>query len=185
MVDAYVNCKHGREQPVYPHPVMEEILTETYGVMVYQEQVMRILNRLGGIELSSAYACIKAISKKKQDIIDQRHAEFVKGAQERGLAKAVIDDIWNMIVVFAGYGFNKSTAPPTPRSATRRPTSRRTSPPSSWPRCCPARSTTATSATSWSSTSTTPAGSAPRCCRPTSTPASPTSPSSAARSSSA
>ncbi len=108
MVDSYVNCKHGREKPVYQHPVMEEILAETHGVMVYQEQIMRILNRLGDIELSSAYACIKAISKKKQDVIDQRYAEFVKGSQERGLSKSVIDDIWNKIVVFAGYGFNKS-----------------------------------------------------------------------------
>jgi DNA polymerase-3 subunit alpha len=108
MVDSYVNCKHGRERPVYQHLVMEEILSETYGVQVYQEQVMLILNRLGGIELSSAYACIKAISKKKQDVIDQRYAEFVKGAKERGLAKATIDDIWNKIIVFAGYGFNKS-----------------------------------------------------------------------------
>ena len=55
--------------------------------MVYQEQVMRILNRLGGIELSSAYACIKAISKKKQEIIDQRRVDFVQGAQERGVAQ--------------------------------------------------------------------------------------------------
>ena len=68
-------------KPTYPHPVMEEILAETYGVMVYQEQIMRILNRLGGIELSSAYACIKAISKKKHEIIDQRRAEFLKGAR--------------------------------------------------------------------------------------------------------
>jgi DNA polymerase-3 subunit alpha len=108
MVDSYVNCKHGRERPVYQHPVMEEILSETYGVQVYQEQIMRILNRLGGIELSSAYACIKAISKKKQDTIDERRAEFFKGATERGLAENVIEDIWNKIVVFAGYGFNKS-----------------------------------------------------------------------------
>ncbi|HJT77352.1 MAG TPA: DNA polymerase III subunit alpha [Gemmataceae bacterium] len=108
MVDAYVNCKHGREKPHYPHPVMEEILTETYGVMVYQEQIMRILNRLGGIELSSAYACIKAISKKKQEIIDQRRADFFKGAQERGLGEATCKDVWEHIIVFAGYGFNKS-----------------------------------------------------------------------------
>ena len=79
MVDAYVNRKHGREKPTYPHPVMEEILAETYGVMVYQEQVMRILNRLGGIELSSAYACIKAISKKKQDIIDAAPGRLRQG----------------------------------------------------------------------------------------------------------
>src|SRR5207244_4358328 len=66
MVDAYVNRKHGREKPVYQHPLMEEISAETYGVLVYQEQCMRVLNRLGGIELASAYACIRAISKKKQ-----------------------------------------------------------------------------------------------------------------------
>ena len=83
MVDSYVNCKHGRETPRYSHPVMEEVLTETYSVLVYQEQIMRIVNRLGGIELSRAYACIKAISKKKQEIIDQRRAEFSKGAQAR------------------------------------------------------------------------------------------------------
>jgi DNA polymerase-3 subunit alpha len=108
MVDSYVNCKHGREQPVYQHPVMEEVLSETYGVMVYQEDIMRILNRLGGIELASAYACIKAISKKKQETIDERRAEFFSGAMDRGLSKDVIEDIWNKIVVFAGYGFNKS-----------------------------------------------------------------------------
>src|SRR5207237_4855423 len=108
MVDAYVNRKHGREKPSYPHPVMEEILTETYGVMVFQEQVMRILNRLGGIELSSAYACIKAISKKKHEIIDQRKAEFLKGAKERGLAEETGREIFDLIIFFGGYGFNKS-----------------------------------------------------------------------------
>jgi DNA polymerase-3 subunit alpha len=108
MVDAYVNRKHGREKPVYQHATMEEILQETYGVIVYQEQCMRVLNRLGGIELASAYACIKAISKKKQEIIDERHAEFVKGAQERGLGADVAEEIFRLIVQFAGYGFNKS-----------------------------------------------------------------------------
>ncbi len=108
MVDAYVNRKHGREKPQYDHPLMEEILAETHGVIVYQEQCMRVLNRLGGIELASAYACIKAISKKKEDIIDQRKAEFLKGAQERGVSKEVANRIFGMIVQFAGYGFNKS-----------------------------------------------------------------------------
>ncbi len=108
MVDAYVNRKHGRDNPEYPHPVMKEILAETYGVMTYQEQIMRILNRLGGIELSSAYACIKAISKKKQDIIDQRRAEFLKGAQARGVSAATSRDIFDLITFFGGYGFNKS-----------------------------------------------------------------------------
>src|SRR5262249_30610780 len=108
MVDAYVNRKHGREKAAYPHPVMEEILGETYGIMCYQEQVMRILNRLGGIELSSAYACIKAISKKKHETIDRRRAEFVKGAQERGVSEAVSKEIFDLITFFGGYGFNKS-----------------------------------------------------------------------------
>jgi DNA polymerase-3 subunit alpha len=108
MVDAYVNRKHGREKPVYAHAEMEEILRETYGVMVYQEQVMRILNRLGGIELSSAYACIKAISKKKQEIIDARKADFLIGAQERGVSAAVAREIFDQITFFGGYGFNKS-----------------------------------------------------------------------------
>lgn len=69
---------------------------------------MRILNRLGGIELSSAYACIKAISKKKGDIIDARRAEFIRGAQERGLPREKAEEIFEMIVKFGGYGFNKS-----------------------------------------------------------------------------
>jgi len=108
MVDAYVNRKHGRERPAYPHRIMEEILGETYGVMCYQEQVMRILNRLGDIELSSAYACIKAISKKKHEIIDQRRAEFLAGAQKRGVAEATAREIFDLITFFGGYGFNKS-----------------------------------------------------------------------------
>jgi DNA polymerase III subunit alpha len=108
MLDSYINCKHGREKPEYAHPIMEEVLSKTYGIMVFQESVMRILNRLGGIELSSAYACIKAISKKKMETIDQRRGEFIKGAIERGVSEEVAKDIFEKIVVFGGYGFNLS-----------------------------------------------------------------------------
>jgi DNA polymerase III subunit alpha len=108
MVDEYIDCKHGRRKPSYPHPVMEEVLGETHGVMVFQEAIMRILNRLGGIDLSSAYACIKAISKKKGDVIDARRAEFVQGAIGRGLAEQKAEEIFELIVKFGGYGFNKS-----------------------------------------------------------------------------
>ncbi len=108
MVDSYVNRKHGREKWEYPHPVMKEILDETYGVQVYQEQVMRLLNRLGGIELSKAYAAIKAISKKKQDVIDASKADFVRGAVERGLNQATAQEIFGLIEKFGSYGFNKS-----------------------------------------------------------------------------
>src|SRR5947209_2045764 len=87
---------------------MREILAETHGVMAYQEQIMRILNRLGGIELSSAYACIKAISKKKHEVIDQRRAEFLKGAGQRGVDEATAREIFDLIIHFGGYGFTKS-----------------------------------------------------------------------------
>ena len=108
MVDEYVNVKHGRQKPSYEHPVMKEVLEETYGVMVYQEQVMRILNRLGGIELSQAYACIKAISKKKVEVIAQGRKQFIDGAVERGMEKERAQKIFELIEFFGGYGFNKS-----------------------------------------------------------------------------
>ncbi|MCR9293436.1 MAG: DNA polymerase III subunit alpha [bacterium] len=108
MVDDYVAVKHGRKQAEYLHPVLKEILEETNGVMVYQEQVMRILNRLGGIELASAYTCIKAISKKKENIIAQNETQFLKGSTEKGLSQKQAQELWNMILKFAGYGFNKS-----------------------------------------------------------------------------
>ena len=108
MVDDYVNIKHGRQQPEYKHPVLKEVLEETNSIMVYQEQVMRILNRLGKIPLANAYTCIKAISKKKESLINQNHEAFIRGAVENGLAQSDAQDIWNLIVKFAGYGFNKS-----------------------------------------------------------------------------
>ena len=108
MVDDYIEVKHGRKEAVYPHPVMKEILEETNGVMVYQEQVMRILNRLGGIQLSSAYTCIKAISKKKLPIIAKFREEFLEGSQSQGLDKKKAEELFGMIEKFAGYGFNKS-----------------------------------------------------------------------------
>lgn len=108
MVDDYVAVKHKRKQPEYLHSVLKEILEETNGVMVYQEQVMRILNRLGGIELASAYTCIKAISKKKEDLIAKNETKFIEGATEKGLSEKQAREMWEMILKFAGYGFNKS-----------------------------------------------------------------------------
>jgi DNA polymerase III subunit alpha len=108
MVDDYVAVKHGRKEAVYLHAVLQEILSETNGVMVYQEQVMRILNRLGGIGLASAYTCIKAISKKKEALIAQNESQFMKGSTEKGLTEQQARELWEMILKFAGYGFNKS-----------------------------------------------------------------------------
>jgi DNA polymerase-3 subunit alpha len=108
MVDEYVNVKHGRKRAEFLHAVMKEVLAETHGVMVYQEQVMRILERLGGIELSSAYTCIKAISKKKLETIAAFREQFVAGAQAKGLSKQQATEVFALIEKFAGYGFNKS-----------------------------------------------------------------------------
>ena len=108
MVDDYIQVKHGRQQAEYKHPVMKEVLEETHGVMVYQEQVMRILNRLGGIELANAYSCIKAISKKKLEMIAKFREEFIAGAHRQGMAKKAAEDLFGLIEKFAGYGFNKS-----------------------------------------------------------------------------
>jgi DNA polymerase III subunit alpha len=108
MVMTYVNVKHGREDLPRVHPIMDSILDETYGVMVYQEQVMRILNRLGGIELSQSYQCIKAISKKKLETIAKYRAQFLEGAEQNGLPLPKAQELFGMIEKFAGYGFNKS-----------------------------------------------------------------------------
>ena len=108
MVDDYVAVKNGRKRAEYRHPVMKEVLEETHGVMVYQEQVMRILEQLGGIELSSAYTCIKAISKKKLETIASFRQQFVEGAKAQGLAKGQAEELFGLIEKFAGYGFNKS-----------------------------------------------------------------------------
>ena len=108
MVDDYIQVKHGRQKAEYKHPVMKEVLGETHGVMVYQEQVMRILNRLGGIRLANAYSCIKAISKKKLEIIAKYREDFIEGAHEQGMSKKESAELFGLIEKFAGYGFNKS-----------------------------------------------------------------------------
>ncbi len=108
MVDDYIEVKHGRKEAEYPHPVMKNILEETHGVMVYQEQVMRILNQLGEIPLASAYTCIKAIGKKKLPIIAKFREQFIDGAHKKGLTKKKAENLFIMIEKFAGYGFNKS-----------------------------------------------------------------------------
>ncbi|MBN1796508.1 MAG: DNA polymerase III subunit alpha [Sedimentisphaerales bacterium] len=91
-----------------PHPIMTEILEETYGIMIYQEQVMRICNRLGDIPLREAYALIKAISKKKAKTIAKEKEKFIQGSVSKGLKKKQAEEIFELIERFAGYGFNKS-----------------------------------------------------------------------------
>ncbi|MGW8257394.1 MAG: DNA polymerase III subunit alpha, partial [Thermoguttaceae bacterium] len=108
MVDDYIAVKRGQKKAEYKHSVMKDELQETHGVMVYQEQVMRIINRLGDIELSNAYSCIKAISKKKRETIAKYRQQFVDGAHRKGLSKRAAEEIFRLVEKFAGYGFNKS-----------------------------------------------------------------------------
>src|SRR5207248_2336808 len=108
LIPLYCNRKHKREIVPTVHPIMDQILAETYGIMTYQEQVMQIFNQLGGIELSAAYKLIKAISKKTSDVIAKFKPEFIKGTVEKGVSRERAEEIFELILKFGGYGFNKS-----------------------------------------------------------------------------
>jgi DNA polymerase-3 subunit alpha len=107
LIPDYIDRKHGAKWDL-PHPIMKEVLDETYGIMIYQEQVMRICNRLGDIPLREAYALIKAISKKKARTIAKERERFIAGCVDKGLSKKQAQQIFELIERFAGYGFNKS-----------------------------------------------------------------------------
>lgn len=108
MVDTYVECKHGRIEPDYLHPDIEEILKPTYGVILYQEQVMKIAQVLSGYSLGGADILRKAMGKKIEAVMLQQAEVFQKGAVERGVDGKVAKEIFDIIIKFAGYGFNKS-----------------------------------------------------------------------------
>src|SRR5574341_662073 len=106
----FINRKLGREQVRYPHPELEEILAPTYGVITYQEQVMRIANVLAGYSLAEADVLRKAVGKKIQELIQEELERFVERAVARGHERRVIEDIAAQIETFGRYGFNKSHA---------------------------------------------------------------------------
>ena len=108
LIPDYNARKHGQQSVPTVHEIVDRYTEETYGVMVYQEQVMQVLHGLGGIPLRQAYTVIKAISKKKMKVIDGARADFVSGAAERGVGEAQATELFDLILKFAGYGFNKS-----------------------------------------------------------------------------
>ncbi|MEW6357235.1 MAG: DNA polymerase III subunit alpha [Planctomycetota bacterium] len=112
MIDDYINRAHGSEKTAYLHPSLEEILKSTHGVMVYQEQVMRILNAVGGLSMGTALTTIKAVSKKKREYIVQQRDAFLDGAASNGVEKEIAEQIFDLIEYFAGYGFNKAHTTP-------------------------------------------------------------------------
>jgi DNA polymerase-3 subunit alpha len=107
-IDDYAERKHGRKTITYIFPELEDILGETYGIIVYQEQVMRIAVEIAGFSLAKADTLRKAMGKKKQEIIDREGENFIDGAVSKGHPKDKARQLWNQIVPFAKYGFNKS-----------------------------------------------------------------------------
>ena len=109
-IPSYIRRKHGEETPDYLHPTLEPILKETYGIMIYQEQVMQIAQTLSGYSLGGADLLRRAMGKKIQAEMDAQRNDFVEGAVERGVNKAQAARIFDQVDKFAGYGFNKSHA---------------------------------------------------------------------------
>jgi len=108
LIPEYNRRKHGKSKVPTIHGIVERFTRETYGIMVYQEQVMQIVHELGGIPLRAAYSLIKAISKKKESVINAERPKFIEGAVNHGLSKPQANDLFDLILKFAGYGFNKS-----------------------------------------------------------------------------
>ncbi|WP_416354715.1 DNA polymerase III subunit alpha [Brevundimonas sp.] len=110
MIDTYIDRKFGRAEVDYLHPSLTEVLTETYGVIIYQEQVMKIAQILAGYSLGEADLLRRAMGKKKKEEMDFQRARFIKGALEKGVPEAQSGGIFDLVAKFAGYGFNKSHA---------------------------------------------------------------------------
>jgi len=108
MVDDFIKGRHGKIKVEYFHPMLEPVLKETYGVIVYQEQVMKIANVLAGFSMAEADALRKAMGKKKVEIMAKMEKNFIDGAEKNNVNVKIAKEIWDIIVKFAGYGFNKS-----------------------------------------------------------------------------
>ncbi|MFT3717204.1 DNA polymerase III subunit alpha [Pseudorhodoferax sp.] len=110
LIPSFVNRKHGREEVEYPHPMVAEMLSETYGIMVYQEQVMQTAQILGGYSLGGADMLRRAMGKKKAEEMAEHRAIFRAGAAKNGISQDKADEVFDLMEKFAGYGFNKSHA---------------------------------------------------------------------------
>ncbi len=108
LMGEFCDRKNGRAKVPVVHDIVDSFTEETYGIMVYQEQVMQIVHALGDIPLRDAYTLIKAIGKKKQKVIDANRSMFIEGSVKKGLDESFANDLFELIRKFAGYGFNKS-----------------------------------------------------------------------------
>ncbi len=109
-IPTYIDCKFGRRTPDMLHPSLEAVLKETYGVIIYQEQVMQIAQILSGYSLGEADLLRRAMGKKKKEEMDAQKARFARGAAEKGVDAEQARGIFELVAKFAGYGFNKSHA---------------------------------------------------------------------------
>ncbi|KFN92519.1 DNA polymerase III alpha subunit [Tetragenococcus muriaticus PMC-11-5] len=109
-IDTFIKRKHGKEHIEYPDPSLKSILENTYGVMVYQEQIMQVASQMAGFTLGQADILRRAISKKKKSVLDQQRRYFIAGAKEKGFTEEKANQVYNYIERFADYGFNRSHA---------------------------------------------------------------------------
>ena len=109
-IDTFIKRKHGQEVVKYPHPILESILQSTYGVMVYQEQVMQVTSQMAGFTLGQADILRRAIGKKDAKVIETEKAHFIEGAIGKGIDVASATEVYQYIERFANYGFNRSHA---------------------------------------------------------------------------
>jgi len=109
-IDTYIDRKYGRIDIEYPHPMLEDILKETYGIIIYQEQVMQIAQVLSGYSLGEADMLRRAMGKKDQAEMDRQRSRFIDGAAENKVDGKLANEIFDLVNEFAGYGFNKSHA---------------------------------------------------------------------------
>ncbi|MGX3098573.1 DNA polymerase III subunit alpha [Helicobacter sp. 23-1046] len=109
-ISEFIDRKHGITKVTYMFPALEPILKPTYGAIVYQEQVMQIVQKIGGFSLGGADLVRRAMGKKKVDEMNRLKAQFADGAQAQGYERAKAEELWELVAKFAGYGFNKSHA---------------------------------------------------------------------------
>ncbi len=110
LIPNYIDRKHGREKVEFPHAMLEPVLRKTYGIPVYQEQVMQMAQVMAGFSLGQADILRRSMGKKDQAKMDQQRVLFVKGAQERGVDEKTANEVFDLMAKFAGYGFNLAHA---------------------------------------------------------------------------
>jgi DNA polymerase-3 subunit alpha len=109
-IDDFIARKHGKKKMTYLHPVLETILKETYGIIVYQEQVIQIANKVAGMSLAEADLLRRAMGKKDLKAMQEQRQKFVAGAEKNSISKKIAEEVFEAIDKFANYGFNKSHA---------------------------------------------------------------------------